>query len=249
MPIVQYCPARTFPFVRFTYFRAAAARISRWSSLPPPEPVGTPYIPLHPSQLNLSLFASHLYPQYLGRSVMRTISILLLLTAPVLSAINVLLQLQSTELLDPLTVTQTCTTLPPGQCCVPVDISELPPPRFRERYEVTLVRVRIIAPSTSHDVRIYSWAHSPSPCEGDVAAEFRLPSSGPGRVFRPNQWIRISGVIIHGSTETKPLYPSTISYKGGLYYEYLRGSLTYAKVSDQGDGPYTIYGMDQRLGV
>lgn len=41
------------------------------------------------------------------------------------------------------------------------------------------------------------------------------------------------------------LYPSTVTYQGGLYYEYLGGSLVYARVSYWGEGPNVIYGMRQ----
>lgn len=40
-------------------------------------------------------------------------------------------------------------------------------------------------------------------------------------------------------------YPSTVTYQGGLYYEYLGGSLVYARVSYWGEGPNVIYGMRQ----
>ena len=82
-----------------------------------------------------------------------------------------------------------------------------------------------------------------------MAAEFRFKSVGHGKTFKPYAGMRISGVTIDGSREMKLLFPSVISYKGGLYYEYLSGSMVYAKVSQPGDGPNTIYGMKQRLGM
>ena len=101
----------------------------------------------------------------------------------------------------------------------------------------------------THDTKIFAWGGSPFPCEGDVAAEFRFRSVGPGKVFKPYAGMRISGVTIDGSKEMELLYPTVISYRGGLYYEYLTRSLVYAKVSHPGDGPNIIYGMDQRLGM
>ena len=81
-----------------------------------------------------------------------------------------------------------------------------------------------------------------------MAAEFRFRSTGHGKLFKPYAGMRISGVAMDGSKEMELLYPRVISYKGGLYYEYLTKRLVYSKVSQPGDGPNTIYGMDQRLG-
>lgn len=51
----------------------------------------------------------------------------------------------------------------------------------------------------------------------------------------------ISGEV--GEREVR--YPSTVTYQGGLYYEYLGGRLVYVRVSEWGDGPNIIYGMRQ----
>lgn len=53
----------------------------------------------------------------------------------------------------------------------------------------------------------------------------------------------ISGKV--GEREVR--YPSTLTYQGGLYYEYFGGGLVYARVSYWGDGPDTMYGMRQEI--
>ena len=179
----------------------------------------------------------------------RTLLHTLFHTVTVLSNINVRMQLQNIKTPLALETSQTCTTLAPGQCCVPLDISEESLTSDRNRYQVTLLQVRTDASRTTHDIEIFAHESSASPCEGALAAEFRVQSTGRGRVFRPFEGLRVSGVTIDGSSETELLYPSVISYKGGLYYEYLTGSLTYVKVSHPGEGPNVIYGMDQRLGT
>lgn len=180
---------------------------------------------------------------------MRVIFAWSLLITCVFSAINVQLQLHSLDSSIPLQVTQTCTTLLPGQCCVPIDLSEVSSTTDRDHYEVTLLNFRRSTPSMTHDTKIYAWGGSRLPCDGDVAAEFRFRSVGPGKSFKPYAGMRISGVTIDGAKEMELLYPTVISYKGGLYYEYMTRSLVYAKVSHPGDGPNIIYGMDQRLGM
>jgi len=58
--------------------------------------------------------------------------------------------------------------------------------------------------------------------------------------------VRVSGVGISGEVgEREVRCPSTVTYQGGLYYEYLGGSLVYARVSYWGEGPNIIYGMRQ----
>ena len=180
---------------------------------------------------------------------MRLFSILLLRSSFTLASINVLMQLQSLQSSSPMQITQKCANVSAGQCCVPIDISEISSNAYRLRYEVTALRFQVATPKTIHDVSIYTWDQSILPCEGKVSIEFRVEAAARGKSFSPGHSVRVNGVTIDRAPEMEVLYPNVVTYKGGLYYEYIGGSLIYAKVSQPGEGPNIIYGLDQTPGM
>jgi len=174
---------------------------------------------------------------------------------PVFCAVNVAIQLSplssqtfpqlplSTHSPAPFQITQRCPSLTIGQCCVPLDISEISLTESRQRYQPTTLDFRLAStPSTSINV----WTQRD--CDGPAVAQVPLtPASQGGGSWDVKTGVRVSGVGINeGAVRKREVrYPSTMTYQGGLYYEYIGGSLVYARVSYWGEGPNIFYGMRQ----
>ncbi|KAL8689804.1 MAG: hypothetical protein Q9218_004609 [Villophora microphyllina] len=166
------------------------------------------------------------------------------------------------------TVTQKCLSLPPNHCCVPVDIIEPPPeppsptgaslpsltsthPSEHERQRYLPIALDI--QNTGGEKGAFIWAGTNSyDCAGRPITRVALQTGKQWQKWAPKKDVRVTGFAIDSGDgfqsqggEKVVTYPREISYKGGLYYEYLTGSLTYAKVSFPGDGPRIIYGLRQ----
>jgi len=182
----------------------------------------------------------------------------LLFFNPAFCAVNIVIQLSpissqtfpqlphSTHSPPPSQVTQRCPSLSTGQCCVPIDLSEVSLTESRQRYQPTALDFRLATtPSTPRNsINICTQRD----CDGPAVARVPLaPASQGGASWDVKAGVRVSGVGIDeeavGKREVR--YPSSVKYQGGLYYEYQGGSLVYARVSYWGEGPNTIYGMRQ----
>ncbi len=178
----------------------------------------------------------------------------LIILNPAFCAVNIVIQLSpissqsspqlplSTHSRTATHITQRCPSLSTSQCCVPIDISEVSASEARQRYQPTALDFRLATtPSTSINI----WTQRD--CDGPAVARVPLsPTSKGGGSWDVRAGVRVSGVGISGEVgQREVLYPSTVTYQGGLYYEYLGGSLVYARVSYWGEGPNVIYGMRQ----
>lgn len=147
-------------------------------------------------------------------------------------------------------LTQRCPSLSTGQCCVPVDISEVSLTTHRQHYNPTALEFQLIHPLSGTEEGINVWTKRD--CVGHEAAQVPLvPGRRGSNSYDVKEGVRVSGVgTTEAQEEREVIYPSSMTYQGGLYYEYLGGSLVYAKVSLWGEGPNIIYGMRQtRWGI
>lgn len=181
---------------------------------------------------------------------------ILLFLTPAFCAVNIVIQLSpmpsqnfpqpphSTHSHAPSHITQRCPFLSPNQCCVPIDISEISPTESRQSYQPTALDFRLVNPPPT-SINIWTQRN----CDGPAIARVPIkPASQGGGSWDVKAGVRVSGVGISGKVgEREVRYPSTMTYHGGLYYEYLGGSLVYARVSYWGEGPDTIYGMRQGM--
>lgn len=176
--------------------------------------------------------------------------------SPASCAVNIVIQLspifsQSLHQPPPAThspsssqVIQRCLSLAPKQCCVPIDLSEISLTESRLCYQPTALDFRPASPPST-SINIWTQRN----CDGPAVARVPIqPASQGGGSWDVKAGVRVSGVGISGEFRKREVrYPSTLTYQGGLYYEYLDGSLVYAKVSHWGDGPNTMYGMRQEI--
>ncbi|KAL8705436.1 MAG: hypothetical protein Q9201_001460 [Fulgogasparrea decipioides] len=153
---------------------------------------------------------------------------------------------------SPSTITQRCTSLPPGHCCVPIDLSETSHTTNRQAYLPVALDLRS---STPEDHDVFIWAGTSLDCAGPPLTRLELKASIKWQKWAPKTGVKITGFAIdvgaasgeggREEVENTVVYPREVMYMGGLYYEYMAGSLVYAKVSQPGDGPNIIYGMRQ----
>ncbi|KAL8716777.1 MAG: hypothetical protein Q9181_008391, partial [Wetmoreana brouardii] len=192
---------------------------------------------------------------------------ILLLTHSALSSITILMQLhqhpssphlQLPEAPPPSSsaslsiITQKCTSLPAGHCCVPIDLSETSHTTDRQAYLPVALDLRS---STPEDHNVFIWAGRSLDCAGPPLTRLELSPSIKWQKWAPKTGIKVTGFAIdvgaagggggRGEEEKAVVYPREVTYMGGLYYEYMAGSLVYAKVSQPGEGPNIIYGMRQ----
>ncbi|KAL8661316.1 MAG: hypothetical protein Q9202_005681 [Teloschistes flavicans] len=151
------------------------------------------------------------------------------------------------------TISQKCLALPPDHCCVPVDLSEESHTSPPQRYLPTGLDFQSVSPVLPEQ-NLLIWAGTDSyDCAGKPVTRVELQSTSRWQRWAPKTGVRVTGFATESGRggpqsmqeEKVVTYPKEISYKGGLYYEYLTGSLTYVKVSFPGEGPNIIYGLRQ----
>ncbi|KAL8768033.1 MAG: hypothetical protein Q9194_005819 [Teloschistes cf. exilis] len=150
------------------------------------------------------------------------------------------------------TISQKCLALSPNHCCVPVDLSEESHTSPPQRYLPVGLDFQSVSP-VFPEQNLFIWAGTNNyDCAGKPVTRLDFQSTTRWQKWAPKTGVIVTGFAIESGRGQQSIeeekvvtYPKEISYKGGLYYEYLTGSLTYVKVSFPGDGPNIIYGLRQ----
>ncbi|KAL9578200.1 MAG: hypothetical protein Q9212_005869 [Teloschistes hypoglaucus] len=176
---------------------------------------------------------------------------------PALASVTILMHLgpipSAPRALESLgTISQKCLALPLNHCCVPVDLSEESHTSPPQRYLPVGLDFQSVSP-VFPEQNVFIWAGTDNyDCAGKPVTRLDLQSTARWQKWAPKRGVRVTGFAMESGRGQQSIekekvvtYPKEITYKGGLYYEYLTGSLTYAKVSFPGDGPNIIYGVRQ----
>ena len=93
------------------------------------------------------------------------------------------------------------------------------------------------------------WANNEGrACDGPAVAAVELETASVWNKYKPKNGFKLTGFAVDddGGQGRKVIqFPAVVGYKGGLYYQYFKSSLVYAKVSERGRGPDVIYGFRQ----